>query len=110
MKEIFFGLNATAALFAWFWWTVVMLSIYKDDNEKTWNFRAYFSDHWDNWAASLVGIPTLLFIGYKGFKLGVIDLDNLGLGDAYYLCSGFLTEAGKMAWKKWRSKNATPTP
>lgn len=110
MKEIFFSLNAVAALVGWVAWTVIMLSLYKDENEKTWNFKAYFFEHWDNWFASLVCIPVLLWIGYKRLNLGVVGIETPDWNDLYYLASGFVPEGVKMAWKKWRSKNVAPTP
>ena len=110
MKEIFFGSNAMGAFVAWIAWTVIMLSLYKDENEKTWNFKAYVGEHWDNWAASFVCIPVLLWIGYKQLSLGVLDLEKPDWNDLYYLASGFAPEMVKMAYKKWRAKNVSTPP
>ncbi len=98
-------INIGAALAGWLAWNVLMLSIYKDENEKTCNLKAYKDEHWDNWLASLVMIPILIFFGYKGLDLGVIEMGNLKWSDSFYVCSGFATELVKMAYKKWRDKN-----
>lgn len=99
-------INSLAAIAGWCFWNVLMLSLYKDENEKTFQLRAYFLEHWDNWIASLFAIPVLLFLGYKGFNFDQFNLDNgLTLGDCYYVASGFITEAMKVAYKKWKSKN-----
>lgn len=102
-----FLVNSLAALAGWFAWNVLMLSMYKDENEQTFNIVAYAKEHWDNWAASLVFIPILLYAGYKGFKFETLNLtDGVSFGDCYYVCSGFFTEVVKMAWKKWKAKNS----
>lgn len=106
MKDIFFGTNAIAALVGWLAWTVLMLSIYKDDNEKTFNLKAYAGEHWDNWAASLVFVPILLWVGYKKLNFAEVGIETIGWNDLYYLASGFAPEIVKMSWKKWRAKNA----
>lgn len=98
-------LDFLVALAGWLAWNAIMLSIYKDANEQAFNLRAYVSEHWDNWLASLVMIPVLLFFGSKG--LGIkIDEYNINWDDSYYVASGFITEAVKMLWKKWKSKNS----
>lgn len=92
------------ALAGWLAFNVLMLSMYKDDNESTFKFFSYAKEHWDNWAASFFMIPLLLFVGYN--KLGIkIDANDLQWNDIYYPCAGFATEAIKMAYKKWKTKN-----
>lgn len=98
-----FLINLLAGVVGWIAWTFFMLSVYKDDNEKTFNFRAYFWEYWDNWVASLVMIPVLIYVGYKKLDLGVIG--GGGWSELYYLGSGFVTELAKVAWKKWKTKN-----
>jgi hypothetical protein len=105
--QIFFGINAMAALVGWAFWNILMLSLYKDENEKTFNLRAYLGEHWDNWAASLLGIPILLYMGHKGFNFDSFNLtEGIHMGDCYYVASGFLTESAKVAWKKWMARNS----
>ena len=105
MKEIFFGTNAIAAFCGWVAWTVIMLSVYKDDNEKIFNLKAYAQEHWDNWLASLVSIPVLLYLGFVQFNFGTVLDGGSAWNDAYYVGSGFFVEVVKMAWKKWKTKN-----
>lgn len=104
MKEIFFGLNAIAALAGWLAFTVAMLSMHKDKNEKTFNLKSYAREHWDNWAASFVCIPVLLWVGYNKLNLGVLDLGSADWNDLFYLGSGVAPELIKMTWKKVKSK------
>lgn len=106
MKEIFFGTNALAAIFGWIAWTVIMLRVYKDENEKTFNLKAYFSEHWDNALSSLVFIPVLLYLGHNQFNFGdVLGEGSLQWKDAYYVGSGFAVEVLIMSYKKWKAKN-----
>lgn len=94
-----------ASLAGWLAFNVIMLSMYKDDNENTFNFISYSKQHWDNWAASLVSVPVLLYIGTHQLSLPITDLSNPKWSDLYYLGSGFFVEAVKMAYKKWVVKN-----
>jgi hypothetical protein len=106
MKEIFFGTNAVAALAGWVAFTVIMLSAHKDENEKTFNLKSYALEYWDNWLASLVSIPVLLWVGFKQLNLGVVDIGATDWNDLFYLGSGFVPELVKTAWKKVKSKTA----
>jgi hypothetical protein len=107
MADIFLNLNTVAALFGWFAWTVVMLRIYKDENEKTFNIKAYFSENWDNALSSLVFIPVLLYLGHVQFNFGdVLESGSFQWKDAYYVASGFIVELLITAWKKWKSRNS----
>ena len=94
-----------ASFVGWLAFNVIMLSMFKDDNEKTFNIKAYATEHWDNWAASFVMIPVLLFIGYKGLSIPVDG--KLEWNDIYFLAAGFATEAVKMIWKKFKKKTDT---
>ncbi len=94
-----------AAIAGWLAFNVIMLSMYKDDNESTFAIMPYAKEHWDNWAASFFMIPILLFVGFNKLDIGMIDADHLKWSDLYYPCSGFATEAVKMAYKKWKAKN-----
>lgn len=92
-----------AAIAGWVAFNLIALSLYKDENEKTFALKAYVVEHWDNWLASLFLIPVLIFIGAKGLAI-TIDEKHLEWNDLYYVCSGFFTESLKMAYKKWKSK------
>lgn len=103
--EIYLNENSIAALLGWIAFNVILLSIYKDENEATFNLKTYASEYWDNWAGSFVLIPVLLYIGYKGLDLGVVDLgQGAKWSDLYYLFSGFAFEALKVMYKKWLKK------
>lgn len=97
-------LNVCAALAGWIAWNIIMLSVYKDKNEKTFNIKAYAEEYWDNWLASLVMIPVLLYVGYKGLGFGAIDMEHLHWSDVYYVCSGFAVELVKEAWDRYKNK------
>lgn len=92
-----------AALAGWAAFNIIMLSMFKDENEKTFALKSYAIEHWDNWVASLFMIPVLLFVGYNKLNI-TIEGQNLQWSDLYYPCSGFATEAVKMAYKKWKAK------
>jgi len=99
----FFTNPIGAAIAGWVAFNFLALSLYKDDNEKTFALKSYAGEHWDNWLASFFLIPVLLFIGAKGLNI-TIDEKHLEWNDLYYVGSGFITEALKMAYKKWKSK------
>lgn len=100
--EALFSNPIFASFIGWFAFNVIMLSMFKDENESTFALIPYAKEHWDNWVASFVMIPVLLFIGYKGLSIPMDD--KLEWNDIYYLASGFATEAVKMMWKKFKSK------
>jgi hypothetical protein len=104
MKEIFFGMNAVAALAGWFAWTCIMLRMYKDENENTFNVIAYSKEHWDNWLASLACVPVLLWVGFSKLDLGSIDIGATSWSDLYYLSAGFAPELIIKAFKNWKQK------
>lgn len=107
MKEILFGDNAAAALLAWVAWNVIIFSFHKDEDEAHFNVKAYCLDTYDNWLASLVSIPVLLWLGAKGFNFKQFSFgDGVDFGDFYYLLSGMAVEVVKVAYKKWKSKGA----
>lgn len=93
-----------AAIAGWMAFNLIALSLYKDENEKTFALTPYVKEHWDNWIASLFLIPVLIFIGAKGLAIE-IDEKHLEWNDLYYVGSGFFTELMKMAYKKWKNKN-----
>jgi len=97
-------MNAVAALFGWVAWTIIMLRVFKDENEKTFTLKTYFVENWDNALSSLVFIPVLLFLGHEKFNMGDITGNSFEWKDAYYVFSGFAVELIIMAWKKWKNK------
>lgn len=97
-------INLLAALAGWVAFNVVMLSMYKDEHEQTFNLSSYAKEYWDNWLASFVMIPVLLYFGYKQLGLGLIEMEHVKWSDAYYVCSGFAVELIKEVYKKWKSK------
>lgn len=103
-------MNFLISLAGWFLWNMVAFRIEKDpydDRGEKFPFREYVSRVWDNWLASLVMIPVLLFLGYRGLDLNpmaVFGTEKIGWQDTYYLGAGFFTEALMYAIKKWRAK------
>jgi hypothetical protein len=97
-----------AALFGWFAFNAILFRIEKDKNDDTdldFNLKHYASKTWDNWLASLVCVPIVLYLGYNQLSIGMIDAENPQWKDLYYLGAGFLPELVIVAWKKWKAKN-----
>jgi hypothetical protein len=105
MAHIFFGINAIGALCGWLAFNFVALSLFKDQNEKTFKLQAYAQEHWDNWIGSLLAIPAFLFIGAKGFNFEDIGVNGIKWSDGYYVLSGFAFEFLKIVYKNWKNKN-----
>jgi hypothetical protein len=105
-------MNFIISIIGWLAWNVIVFRIEKDkydDKGEHFPFSKYFSETWDNWLASLFMIPILLYLGYKGLGInafGIIDIEHLNWSDAYYLGSGFFTEAAIYAIKKMKTKYA----
>lgn len=103
-------MNFLASIAAWLAWNAIVLSIEKnkyDDEEKEFPLKTYASKTWDNWIASLLMIPVLLFLGYKGLAIhpmAVLGSEPLEWSDTYYLGAGFFTEAIMYGIKKWKAK------
>lgn len=101
-----------AAFIGWLFWNVGKFSLDKDsydDRHETFPLTRYVYEHVDNWLFSIVAIPVLLYIGYKQLNFGDIGIVE-GVSkwsDLYYLSSGFIAEAGKDRYKKWRKKQTT---
>lgn len=98
-----------AALFGWLAFNVILFRIEKDkadDSDLQFNIKGYFLKVWDNWLASLVCVPIVLYLGYKQLSIGMIDAENPQWQDLYYLGAGFLPELVIVAWKKWKAKNS----
>jgi len=100
--EVFFGFNALGALIGWVAFNVGVFSLFKDENEQTFNLISYTKEHWDNWLGSFVFIPVFLFAGHVGFNFEDIGIGGVKWSDAYYVGSGFFFEAIKMIYKKWK--------
>lgn len=109
LLEIYINGNTVAALFAWLAFNVIVLRIEKDtfdSQNKGFPIKEYAAKTWDNWLASLVMIPVLLYVGYKKLNLGVVGEHSIEWSDLYYLGSGFITELVIKAYEKWKNKNA----
>ena len=102
-------MNILITIFGWLAWNVIIFRIDKDqydDKGTIFPLNQYVLQSYDNWLASLCMIPIILFLGYKGLGfnvLGQIGIDKLEWSDAYYLGSGFFTEAVIFAIKKWKT-------
>lgn len=107
--EHFFVNPFFAALFGWLAFNVILFRIEKDksdDTEINFSIKHYANKTWDNWLASLVCVPIVLYIGYSKLSIGMIDAENPQWNDLYYLGAGFLPELIIVLWKKWKAKNA----
>lgn len=102
--------NFFISLIGWVAWNVLMFRIEKDKYDETdseFPLKQYVLKTYDNWLASFVMIPVLLYLGYIGFNfnaLGVIDLQHLDWSDAYYLASGIFTELVIKIYKAWNDR------
>lgn len=102
-------MNALIALVGWLGWNVMIFHIDKDqydDKGVDFPLKQYFLQSWDNWLASLVMVPALLYIGNKGLDLpgSVFGFDkDISWSDLYYLGSGFFTELIIWAIKKYKA-------
>lgn len=97
-----------AAFFGWLAFNVILFRIEKDkqdDLDQAYDLKKYFSKSWDNWLASLVCVPIVLYLGYNQIGIGLIDAEKPEWKDLYYLGAGFLPELIIVAWKKWKAKN-----
>jgi len=92
-------LNFYVTILGWLAYNVIMFSIEKDKYDSThttFPFRQYIGEYWDNWLASLIMAPVLLWLGYK--QLDIISdplsehASTIRWTDLYYLASGFATE------------------
>lgn len=96
------------AVFAgWFAWNVLMFRIEKDKfdkDKKIFPIGEYVMYTWDNWLASLVFIPVLLFAGYKGLNMNPFADHSVEWSDLFYLCSGFAPEFVLFLYDKWKNK------
>lgn len=97
-----------AAIFGWLAFNVILFRIEKDKSDDAgadFSVKLYAAKAWDNWLASLVCVPIVLYLGYKQLNIGMIDVDDPSWSDLYYLAAGFLPELIIVAWKKWKAKN-----
>ena|SRR5688572_2205222 len=103
-------MNFLISIAGWTLWNLIAFRIEKDaydDRNEKFPLKEYVSKVWDNWLASLVMIPILLFLGQQQLGLnpmGVFGTEEIGWNDFYYLGAGFFTEALMYAVKKWRAK------
>lgn len=105
-------MNIFITVIGWLAWNVIIFRIDKDqydDRGEQFPLIQYIKQSWDNWLASLVMIPVLLYMGYKGLGFDVftgIDIEKLAWSDAYYLGAGFFTELVIFAIKKWKASRS----
>lgn len=92
-------LNVYVTVLGWLAYNIIVLSMEKDryDEQHTaFPLKQYIGEHWDNWAASLVMVPVLLWLGYRQLDIIASPLDEhasrITWSDLYYLASGFATE------------------
>ena len=103
-------MNIFISLAGWFAWNVIIFRIDKDqadDRGIDFPLKQYALQSYDNWLASLALVPIILYFGYKGLGIpgafSAIDITGLTWSDAYYVASGFFTEAIIFAIKKWKA-------
>lgn len=103
--KILFGTNAAFAFFGWLAFNAIMFSLHKDEDEERFNLKSYTLKTYDNWIASFLFIPVMLFFGHGALGIDVEGFANLKWQDSFYPLSGFAVELIKVLWKKWKSKN-----
>lgn len=102
-------MNALISLIGWLGWNIIIFRIDKDRYDDIGNefpLRQYFLQSWDNWLASLIMVPVLLYVGDRGLNLpgSVFGFDkDMAWSDIYYLGAGFFTEAIIWAIKKYQA-------
>jgi len=97
-----------AALFGWLAFNVIMFSMEKDGADQLnveFSPLQYFYKKWDNWLASLICVPIVLYLGYHNLNIGMIDIESPKWAYLYYLGAGFLPELVIAWYKKWKLKN-----
>jgi hypothetical protein len=103
-------MNFLISLAGWALWNLIAFRIEKDkfdDEDKEFPIKTYARKTWENWVTSLVMIPVLLFLGYRGLglnPLAVFGTEQIGWNDTYYLGAGFFTEVLMYTVKKWKGK------
>lgn len=105
--EIYLNANTVAALFGWLAFNFILFRMEKDTYDsanKAFPLGAYVQKTWDNWIASLVIIPALLYVGYNKLDFGIIGEHPIAWSDLYYLGSGIITELLIKAISKWRNQ------
>ena len=105
--EHFFIHPVFVALFGWLAFNLIMFRIEKDKSDsinECFNTWQYICKTWDNWLASLVCVPVILFIGYKQLDIGMVDAEKVHWNDLYYLFAGFVPELVIVIWEKWKKK------
>jgi len=102
-------MNALISLIGWLGWNIIIFRIDKDqydDQKLAFPLRQYILQSWDNWLASLVMVPVLMYIGHRGLNLpgSIFGFgEDVAWSDLYYLGSGFFTEAIIWAIKKYKA-------
>lgn len=102
--------NWEIALLGWLAWNALILNIDKDSFDakgETFPILKYIQAHWDNWFASLVMIPLLLWFGSRQLGLdatGIVEFEKLKWSDSYYPMSGVITEFALYWIKKIKKK------
>jgi hypothetical protein len=100
--------NLLITLIGWFAWNVWLFSFTKDeydDTKQVFPVKQYALEHYDNWLASLAGIPVLLVVGHYGLGqdvMGVLEVGAVKWSNGYYLASGVIPELAKYRYKKWK--------
>jgi len=98
-----------ATFFGWLAFNVIMFRIEKDafdDRGENFPLWKYMARVWDNWLASGVMIPVILFVGYRQLDINPLVEGVHGWNDLYFLNAGFAPELLIVAWKKWKNKNS----
>lgn len=95
--------DIAGSFFGWLAFTVLMLRLEKDANEDSWTWASYKKKNWDNWLASIVFIPVLIWVGYSQLDIRTVGFDFQWSG-LYYLCSGFAPELVVKIWKKFKEQ------
>jgi len=106
--EEFFVNPIDASLFGWLAFNIWCWSQKKDEfdaQDKPFNLIVYLGKVYDNWIASFVAIPLLLFVGYSGLDIP-LAMGDVKWSSLYYLLAGVIPEFAMEKYKNFKKSNS----
>lgn len=83
-------LLSLAGLIGWIWWRFTSEKDVYDKDHKSFPFKQYISENWDNWIWAVVWAVVLLLVGHAALGVQLLRAFNLDMqwSDLFYLASG----------------------